>query len=196
MQKKYGKLLICLLAFVLAGAFYCLESWEKEEPVWETLPEEDSQEKVLTTVQPAETEAEKYICVHICGAVAQPGVYKVPEGSRVYELLALAGGATDEGMADAMNLADVLEDGKRIVVPTKEEASAMPEDNSDEDGLVNLNTASRQELMTLPGIGEAKADDIIQYRETNGSFKQITDIMKISGIKESLFQRIKDLITV
>ena len=152
MQKKYGRLLICLLAFVLAGAFYCLELWKKEEPMWETLPEAESYEAVLPAVQPAEMNEEKYICVHICGAVVHPGVYKVPEGSRVYELLELAGGAADDGAADAMNLADILEDGKRIVIPTREEASALAEDNSGKSGLVNINTASRQELMTLPGM--------------------------------------------
>lgn len=194
MQKKWGKLLICLLAFVIAGTFYCLKLSNKQEPVWK-MPE-NAVETVPQVLQQAEPVTTASIYVHICGAVAQPGVYEVPEGSRVFELLAMAGGATAEGMEDAMNLADVLEDGERIVIPTREEASLMMEGGDREEKLVNLNTANRQELMTLPGIGETKADDIIRYRETNGSFKQITDIMKISGIKEALFEKIKEKIKV
>ena len=120
----------------------------------------------------------------------------MPEGSRVYELLALAGGATADGVPDAVNLADVLADGERIVIPTEKEVYLIKEPNGAETGLINLNTATLQQLMTLPGIGEAKAADIIRYRESNGAFKDISDIMKISGIKDALFQKIQSLITV
>lgn len=194
MQKKYVKLAIILLAFLLAGAFYCLSTSDKEEPEWDLREEtEQSTERMEEAI----TQTEKKIYVHICGEVNKPGVYSVPEGFRVYELLELAGGATEEGAPDAMNLAGMLKDGERIVILSKEEAASLAVSESGENtGLVNLNTASIHQLMTLPGIGESKAKDIVRYREENGGFQVIEDIMKISGIKEAVFQKIRDLITV
>ncbi|MCI9539805.1 MAG: hypothetical protein HFG39_01925 [Lachnospiraceae bacterium] len=196
MQKKYIKFLICLLAFLLAGMFFGMNGLEKEEAQWETMQVKDTvlDNTLLETVSIQETVNNIY--VHICGEVIKPGVYQMPEGSRVYELLALAGGATADGVPDAVNLADVLADGERIVIPTEEEVYLIKEPNGAETGLINLNTATLQQLMTLPGIGEAKAADIIRYRESNGAFKDISDIMKISGIKDALFQKIQSLITV
>lgn len=204
MQKKWGKIIAALLAFAIAGTLYCVEVYEKEAPVWENteetglLRETEALEKPETGQKQAETVTTRAtIYVHICGEVQHPGVYEVPEGCRLYELLALAGGSSDNGCADALNLAETLKDGQRVVIPTLEEAETMQEATAQTtQGLVNLNTASVQELMTLPGIGEAKATDIIQYRETQGKFQMIEDIMKISGIKDALFQKIKDRITV
>lgn len=212
MPRRYGKILICLLAFVLAGTFYCLKSDKEQAFTWSSetgqsiqQPEADRtdmQKLQLESQQTSRAEQQeqgtvKRIYVHICGEVRQPGVYEVQEGCRLYELLELAGGATEQGLPDAMNLAKVLSDGERIVIPSQEEASVpVRQETEQEDGLVNLNTATLEQLMTLPGVGKAKASDIIEYRETNGSFREITDIMKISGIKDALFQKIKSLITV
>lgn len=204
MQKKWGKGLLCLLAFILAGTFYCLNARMQEKPAWVAdVPEQDAAEAasgIAAETQEGQREYEtetKRIYVHICGEVRQPGVYEVAEGSRIYELLALSGGATEKGQPDAVNLADVLRDGDRIVIPSKEEAAVTAAaEQGGSDGLVNINTASMEQLMTLPGIGEAKASDIIQYREKNGGFEEISDIMKISGIKEALFEKIQDRITV
>lgn len=195
MQKKYGKLLACILAFLLAGAFYCFSFIQKEEPVWEPVMEETEPFTEITQETFAEPDGRIY--VHICGEVLAPGVYEMPEGSRVYELLSIAGGATDKGAPDTVNLAGVLKDGERVVIPSEEEAASMAEHAGAEDtGLVNINTASAEQLMTLPGIGESKARDIIQYREESGGFQTIEDIMKISGIKEAVFRKIQSLITV
>lgn len=195
MQKKYGKLLACILAFLLAGAFYCFSFIQKEEPVWEPVMEET--EPFTEITQETFAEPDRRIYVHICGEVLAPGVYEMPEGSRVYELLSIAGGATDKGAPDTVNLAGVLKDGERVVIPSEEEAASMAEHAGAEDtGLVNINTASAEQLMTLPGIGESKARDIIQYREESGGFQTIEDIMKISGIKEAVFRKIQSLITV
>lgn len=205
MQKKWGKAVLALLAFVLAGTFYCVEMYKKEAPVWESVQSEanagmtGSLEAVeIGAEQSEETTTNTTIYVHICGAVQSPGVYEVPENCRLYELLSLAGGETDEGCADALNLAEGLQDGQRIVIPTEAEAETMRTltEQTVGGGLININTASAKELMELPGIGEAKAADIIQYREEYGKFQTISDIMKISGIKDALFQKIKDLITV
>lgn len=219
MQKKWGKTVLILLAFGLAGTFYCVEMYQREMPVWDSMGTDRNAEaewigenidlQMQQSGQPGEIAAKEtvikettikeiMIYVHICGAVQNPGVYEVPENYRLYELLALAGGATDEGCADALNLAESLQDGQRIVIPTASEAETVQTitEHAASDGLVNINTASAQELMELPGIGEAKAVDIIQYREEHGEFQTISDIMKISGIKDALFQKIKDQITV
>lgn len=205
MQKNWGKMIAVLLAFVIAGTVYCVETYEKEAPVWENTEEIGllRETEVVEDSQNGQRQTEAVtkmtmIYVHICGAVQKPGVYEVPEDCRLYELLALAGGTSDMGCADALNLAETLKDGQKIVVPTIEEAQTMQDmtGQPETQGLVNINTAQAEELMSLPGIGEAKAADIIQYRETQGKFQVIEDIMKISGIKDALFQKIKDRITV
>lgn len=144
------------------------------------------------------------ICyVHICGEVAAPGVYELEEGSRIFQAVAVAGGFTENAAADSLNMAEPVKDGMKIQVPNQEEAQKLLNEGADFSGSlqegrrkVNLNTAKKDELMTLRGVGEAKADDIIRYRESHGGFQKIEDIMKISGIKEAAFQKIKDDITV
>lgn len=137
------------------------------------------------------------ICVYICGAVHEPGVYELPEGSRVHEALDMAGGMTEEAAAYALNLARIAVDGEQIYVPDAEEIQGQSIlSGSGYEKKVNINTASMEELMTLTGIGEAKAESIIRYREENGGFQSIEDLMEIGGIKEGVFEKIKDDITI
>ena len=160
-------------------------------------------------------ETEKLIYVHVCGAVRHPGVYPMAEGTRVYEAVALAGGFLPEADEQWLNQAAVIGDAQKLYVYSKEETQQMemepagdglsggaePADNveassSGGSDLVNLNTASKEELMTLPGIGEAKAEAILQYRSEHGAFSSAEELLQISGIKEGVFSRIKDRITV
>ena len=144
------------------------------------------------------------VYVHVCGEVGQPGVYGLPEGSRVYEAVEAAGGIMDGGAADYLNLAETLRDGMKLEVPSESQVkeweaqgikpAADPEAKT--RSMVNLNTATREELMSLRGIGESRAEDIIRYRETYGGFQSIEDIMNVSGIKDAAFEKIKDSITV
>lgn len=146
-----------------------------------------------------EESGEPTIMVHVCGQVNHPGVYEAPEGSRLFELLELAGGVTKEAAEDYLNLAAVAKDGQQIYVPGRAEAASMPRQQAGEEARaakININTAGPDQLATLRGIGEAKARDIINYREIHGAFQKIEDIMKISGIKEAAFEKIKDQITV
>lgn len=141
----------------------------------------------------------KYICVHITGYVANPGVYHIAEGARIYEVVQLAGGFLPEADESYLNLASVVFDGQKLQVLSKEEAAtAKPfvSQTESETGakLININAASKEELMQLPGIGESRALSIIAYREKNGAFNDIKDIMNISGIKEAAFEKIKDYI--
>ena len=155
-----------------------------------------------TEVAGGSTEATSFnvIFVHVTGQVNHAGVYELKEGSRVYEAIEVAGGFTEEADTQFLNLASVLYDGQRIYVYSKEEsATAKTIHNSDGSSgskkvIININTASKEQLMTLPGIGESRAESIIAYREENGGFSSIEDIMNVSGIKEAAFKKIKEYI--
>ena len=159
----------------------------------------------------AESEAPPVIYVHVCGEVENPGVYELPEGSRAFEALEAAGGFTEQAAADCLNLAAVVSDGMQLRVLNQAEAEGLSMEeivrltgqeasrsggSSDEPALVNINTAGTEELMTLSGIGESRANDIIRYRTENGGFKKIEEIKNVPGIKDAMFQKIKDSITV
>lgn len=141
------------------------------------------------------TEEDALIMVHVCGAVCEPGVVALEAGARAVDAIALAGGMTAQADTDYINLAVVLQDGEQLYVPTYEE-TFLWEAAELKANLVNINTATSEELCTLPGIGEGKAADIIAYREKQGGFRDKTDIMKVSGIKDSLYAKIEALIIV
>ena len=123
----------------------------------------------------------------------------MPAGTRVYQALELAGGSSDDAYLSGINLADKLADGQKVYIPAEgENAEGILSTDSGgvQSVMININTASEAELMTLPGIGQSRAKDIINYRVKNGLFESIDDIMKVSGIKEAAFEKIKDLIKV
>lgn len=160
-----------------------------------------AEEEPATTEQ---TEAEE-IYVHVCGCVRKPGVYQLHSGARTQEAIDAAGGFSEKANQTAWNLAEVLQDGMQIYIPSKEEAKeALNEEQSSKKVLsaspkgdtVNINTASKEELVTLPGIGKSRADAIIACREEKGSFTSIEEIKNVAGIGEGIFNRLKDLITV
>ena len=176
----------------------------------ETIGEKEDIEAVnVSAIEEKETTGQdenmvREIVVHICGAVCNPGVFFLEEGQRVYHAIEMAGGLREDADGDYVNQALLLEDGMKIVIPTTEEVermqgdfqaleSAVDEKKSDK---VNLNTADETMLCTLPGIGSSRAQSIIAYRTKNGAFKKIEDVMKVSGIKEAAFEKIKDFITV
>lgn len=130
------------------------------------------------------------IIVHIAGAVKTPGVVEVENGQRLYEAIEKAGGTTGEADVDLINLAMVLQDGQKIIVPYKGESS----DNHISDDKVNINTANIETLMGLPGIGETLAGNIIDYREKNGLFGTIEELKNVSKIGDVTYERLQDLI--
>jgi len=153
----------------------------------------------------------KTIAVFICGAVERPGVYELLEDSRAGDAVEAAGGFSENADQNYVNLAAKLSDGIKLMIPTMEEASdtalvskiesfdqscEVLSDGNTGSGVININTASVEQLKTLPGIGDAVAGKIIKYREENGAFKAKEDIMNVSGIKDKLFSKIKDQITV
>ncbi len=162
-------------------------------------------EQDLETVSASTSADVAQIYVYVCGAVKSAGVYSVARGSRLYEVVELAGGFTDDADETCLNLAREVQDGEQLVVLTKEERAMMPvqqagqvmaEGSASAEGLVNINTATAAELTSISGIGASRAQAIIEYREKNGGFKSIDDIKKVDGIKDGLFSKIKDKITV
>ena len=163
----------------------------------------------------AQENRQQLIYVHVCGAVKNPAVYALPDGARVCDAIAKAGGLTETAADDYVNQARFLTDGERVYIPEKDElsnlsatqyaAGQLVSDTGQSQGNgsttdsqqifpVNINTAGISELTTLPGIGESRAESIITYRETHGAFSRIEDIMKISGIKGAAYEKIKDKI--
>lgn len=189
-------------------------SGAEREPGESLQEDEYSQEQIRDI--PEESIQTGNIVVHVCGAVMNPGVYELSAESRVMDAVTKAGGMTDEADAEYVNLATVLSDGDKVRIPTKDEVMAMSQTSgmaSDigvttsqtsgksgkEDssaGMVNINTADVEELCTLPGIGQTRAESIVAYRTEHGGFSTIEDIMQVSGIKESSFQKIKSKIVV
>lgn len=154
------------------------------------------------------------IFVHVDGAVQSPGLYKLHEGDRVQDALDQAGGVSDTGSLAFINLSAKLQDEMKIWVPTQEEVAQLKDkglspdqqndlhnvaEHTDSQGdslaIVNINTATIEELVSLPGIGEAKAQAIVAYRE-EAPFYAIEEIMEVSGIGEKIFEQIKDRISV
>lgn len=183
---------------------------------------ETAQEPERSAAAAVKQVEESTLFVHICGAVREPGVYELAGGSRVCDAVGAAGGFDEAADESYVNMALLLEDGWKIVIPTLAETDAMQpegskgyageglgivagtekvpgrtgENEADGSGLVNINTAGREELCTLTGIGESRADSIIAYRESNGGFTGIEDIMQVEGIKEGMFAKLKDRICV
>lgn len=136
------------------------------------------------------------IYVYVCGAVRAPQVVELPAESRVWDALEAAGGFAAEADRNAVNLAEPLTDGQKLYFPTEGERELTGSDQASSDGRININTADAAQLCTLPGIGTSRAEAIIAYRKQNGAFAAVEDIMKVSGIKEGAFEKIKDRITV
>ena len=166
------------------------------------------------------------VYVHVCGAVNTPGVYELDPGTRIFGAIEAAGGFTEDAATDYVNLAELVSDGMKITIPTMEEAERSEAGNEPgftaveypsetgtasgagtsgsgtsgtsqiPGGLININTATEDELMTLTGIGEGKARAIITYREEHGAFSQIEDIKNVSGIGDATFNKFKDSIIV
>ncbi len=144
----------------------------------------------------------KEIYVQINGAVKYPGVYKVQGDARIFDVVELAGGMTEDAAPAAVNQALPVEDGQMITICTQEEweharaEETQPDVEQADDGLVNINTADVEELCTLPGVGQARAESILAYRQEHGSFQSVEEIKLVSGIKDGLYTKIKDKIKI
>lgn len=192
MSYKRFNTLLCLLLWMSSLVLCSCKPEEEQEdladitPVFygESLPEGETKEPSLCIV-------------HVCGEVKNPGIVELPEGSRIAEALKLAGGFTEQAATDVVNLAAFIEDGQQIIFPDKETAKAQKEQKLLEDnGKVNLNTATLEQLMSLPGIGESRAKEILAYREKTGGFLKCEELMQIPGIKENTYKKLEEKIVV
>lgn len=200
---KNIKIIVAAVAFVACGIIFSCSRGKSEEvtdlsqmqtQAGEIEPEDSEEDGQTGSVM-----KENATCfVYVCGAVVNPGVIELEEGSRVADAIKEAGGLSEGAVPEYLNLAATVADGEKIYVPNAEETDGSgtmtfaPAQNAK----VNINTATAEELKTLSGIGDKRAADIISYRESHGNFKSIEDIMQVPGIKNAAFEKIKDDITV
>lgn len=199
MEKIRIKYVVIGLAVVVAGLFWYRDQGDSGPQGNETAELfEDGQ---ASRPEAAAVPEDSAVYVHIVGAVEKPGVYRFEEKPRVIDVVERAGGFAKNAVKADINQAETVEDGSQIVIQSKggkkrEKDAGGGRQDEQTGGLLDINTATKEELMTLTGIGESKALSIVTYRETNGKFKKIEDIMNITGIKTGIFEKIKDQIRV
>lgn len=180
------KTIMFYLVFILFILIITISSFFHSDPKVES--EIDSSPPDSTTTE---------IYAQITGAVVNPGVYQLEDGARLFDLIELAGGF-ENANTTCINQAKIITDEENIYIPNKDEECQGEQESglSTEEPLVNINTASKEELMTLPSIGETRADDIIAYRDLNGGFTSTSDLQNISGIGDSTYAEIEPLVSV
>jgi competence protein ComEA len=208
---KKQKIIIILIGIAsLIGISYFLFFKEEDTNIQEL-------ENISVTEETKEKEENSKIMIHIAGAVQKEGILELDKNSRIADAIEKAGGLKEEACLDNINLAEILEDGSKIDIPTKTDAESQEHEvestikqsktqsttKSDtitsqqtQKGKININTASQSELENLPGIGPSTASKIIEYRKENGKFKSIENIKDVKGIGDSKYNKIKDYITV
>lgn len=216
-MKKYRKkiFIVIFAIFAVLSIVWSLSEEETEEPkkeIVETIKKEENKEKKKDT--------SNKVIVDVKGAINNPGVYELKKDNNVFDAINMAGGLIEGSDTSNINLSKKLKDEmviivytsreiaemkneNKIVCPpvnnaciTKQDEEALLEEPKEEGGLININTATKEELLTLSGVGETKAQAIIKYREEKGMFETIEDIKNVSGIGDSLFEKIKNNITV
>lgn len=212
--KKKVKIVAAAVFFLVAGGWYVLfysgigrnQEPEKEltgvlHTIITEIPENTVEASSLD-----DFEEKSELVVYVCGAVNEPGIYILPAKSRLYEAVAMAGGFSGEADPAYHNLARDITDGERIYILSVAETKALTTEQQvagseesvnsreKENDRINLNTATAEQLMELPGIGEAKAAAILSYRAKIGTFANIEEIKNVSGIGEAMFEKIKDKI--
>jgi competence protein ComEA len=185
-DQKVSKQLLIALAGVVAVASLVLVAVNRPEPPTGEFSV-SADESVIEVI-------EQFLYVHVVGEVQSPGMYQLPIGARLVDAVFAAGGLTEDADNASVNLARELTDGEQIIVFSISQEGQSPGTNS--SGLISLNRAGDKELEELPGIGPALAGRIIAWREANGGFKSVQDLLKVSGIGESLLAGVVDLVTL
>ena len=217
LNKKQKIICIIIILFILFAVFiYIYNNFNKYSENDEIILNNNINE--IENIQEKEkigiAENKEKVIVHVIGEVNNPGVVTLEEGSRIIDAINAAGGKTEEADLSKINLAYIVEDGTQIYIPRINEnlneielmsenagQSIILESNTGSNGedknvKVNINTANKEKLETLPGIGETTAQKIIDYREENGKFKSIEDIKNVGGIGDAKFNSLKDKITI
>ena len=210
--KEYKIIAICTGLGLLVGGFFLLKP-TLQTPVKETnlqaevaaVSKDSSTEKDVKKEEKEEKEEpveQDLITVDVKGAVKSPGIYDLPVGSRVNDAVQKAGGLTEQADSKSINLAQKVSDEALVYVPTKGEEAASQQtasgtaSSTSKDKKVNLNKASLEELKQVKGLGAKRAQDIIDYRESNGKFKSVDELKKVSGIGAKTIEKLKDYVTV
>lgn len=193
LERYRGYILIVLLNLVAVGGMFFYLRRPTPEPPIILSPE--------PTAIPLPTPTPRFLRVYVSGAVMRPDVYELPNDSIVKDAITAAGGPSMEADLNRINLARRVHDEEQIYVPQKGEENppvspASSSQVSQEGGKVNINTATAEELSSLPGIGPTRAQSIIEYRTANGPFQSIEDIKNVKGIGDATFEKLKDKITV
>lgn len=219
LSKKQKIVVLIFLVIIATTIIYYVYGKDTGKYDEELIPYEENytQENIAENDTDAQSEESADIIIYITGAVNKEGVYGLPEGSRIADAIEKAQGLKEEASTDIINLAYKLEDGMKIKIPTKEEVKNINKEETqiseeeyitkesgiysekaqkEENGKININIATQEELETLEGIGTSTANKIIQYRKKNGNFKSIEDIKNVSGIGDIKFNNIKDSICV
>lgn len=217
-NKKNKILLIVIVAIVAIISYYFIfdrkEEWlNNQEQNLEIKEEIKTNDQIENNSNEQQLEKNENIIVHVSGAVNKEGIVELKNNSRIIDAIDKAGGLKDEADITNINLAYIIEDGMKIHIPSKEEkeSTIIVESNIDSGTVeqsneiksnnnkklkININTATKTDLETLPEIGESTALKIIEYRKKKGKFKLIEDIKQVNGIGENKFNKIKELITV
>lgn len=219
LKRVFSRKNVALAILILACGIMYLMSSSDSKDTWQVLSDTEVissslereemkslDEQTMDVTAESITEEMSMVFVHVSGAVKSPGVYQVKTGSRIYQVIDLAGGLTEDADREFLNMAQTVADGQKITVYTREEVesgnisegsdSIIENSNRVENKKININTADKETLMELAGIGEAKADAILAYRMEHGKFQTIEDIMEVPGIKSAAFEKIKDSIIV
>ena len=183
--KNYIILVVLLIIIVVGSIIYYNQNNSYDEITYENLEKTE------------EIKSNDEIVVHIVGEVKNPGVIKISEKSRILDVVELAGGLTENADVDKINLAAIVSDGQKIKVPNiNDKDNNYEEEITENNILININTATQTELETLVGIGPKVALNIIKYRKEKGGFKNIEEIKNVEGIGEAKFDKIKSNICI
>lgn len=207
--KEYKIIVICAGLGLALGGFFLIKP-SSQTSVKETnlqaevaaVSKDSSSEKEVRKEEKEDPLEQDQITVDVKGAVKSPGIYDLPVGSRVHDAVQKAGGLTEEADSKSLNLAQKVSDEALVYVPTKGEEAASQQTASgttpstSKEKKVNLNKASLEELKQVKGLGGKRAQDIIDYRETNGKFKSVDELKKVSGIGAKTIEKLKDYVTV
>ena len=200
MQKNDLKTKLIIIATIIVviitiGLYIYKQSKEDTFEEYENINFEDENSIYENSIEEFEN-----ITIHITGEVKYPGVVVLKNGARIVDAIEAAGGETEEADLNKLNLAYILNDGEKIYVPNKNDMNSEEtlenQQGDDKQSSININTATVEELTELPGIGEATANKIIEYRKQNGKFETIEELKNVAGIGNSKFENIKDKIKV
>lgn len=200
MQKNDLKTKLIIIATIIVviitiGLYIYKQSKEDTFEEYENINFEDENSIYENSIEEFEN-----ITIHITGEVKYPGVVVLQNGARIVDAIEVAGGETEEADLNKLNLAYILNDGEKIYVPNKNDMNSEEilenQQGDDKQSSININTATVEELTELPGIGEATANKIIEYRKQNGKFETIEELKNVAGIGNSKFENIKDKIKV